>query len=199
MSEVQTVEEKLAALEQKIDSFAAEHSECRSVHVSRRGPEGGRGEIGPVGPVGATGPAGKDADISQVIEAALKRVREEFDAEYKILTEVVRHELKTSGVIDEDGKAILIPGPAGAPGLPGRDGISNIPGPEGKQGPTGPQGLPGKDGRDGIDGKDGRDGKDSVVPGPAGKDSVVPGPVGPEGPAGIPGPGLSRQDVIDLI
>ena len=38
----------------------------------------------------------------------------------------------------------------------------------------------------------GEPGKDSVVPGPKGEQ-------GPEGPQGIPGPGLSRQDVIDLI
>ncbi len=199
MSEVQTVEERLAALEQKIDSFAAEHSEFRSVHVSRRGPEGGRGETGPVGPAGATGRAGRDgrdADISHVVEASLKRVREEFDAEYTVLSEVVRHELKTSGVIDENGKAILLQGPTRASGAD-----STVPGPKGDVGPAGRDGVDGKDGRDGErgltgpQGERGEPGKDSVVLGPKGDR----GEVGPEGIQGLPGEGLSRQDVIDLI
>jgi len=155
--EVVGIEDRLEVLEQKVESFAKEHSEFRAVHVSRRGPEGGRGEIGPTGVTGATGPAGRDgggADISQVVEASLKRVREEFDAEYKILSEVVRHELKKSGVIDEDNKAILIPGTTGKCGAD-----STVPGPKGDVGPAG---------RDGVDGKDGRDG-DRGLTGPQGE------------------------------
>src|SRR6266566_1273023 len=106
------VEQRLDALEKYLENLQLHRD-------SRKGLDGARGEQGLPGRdgVGVVGPQGPPADITHVIEQALKRVREEFDAEYKILAEVVRHELKTSGVIDEDGKAILIPGPVGACGV----------------------------------------------------------------------------------
>src|SRR5467141_5460683 len=79
MGEVQAVEERLAALEQKIDSFAAEHSEFRSVHVSRRGAEGRRGETGSVGPVGPP------ADPNQVAEIAAELVKKYFKHEDQVV------------------------------------------------------------------------------------------------------------------
>src|SRR5437667_11195916 len=100
------IEERVAQIEKYLESLQLHRD-------ARRGLDGARGEQGLPGrdstAVGPTGPAGKDADITQVVEAALKKVKDEFDAEYKILQEVVRHELKTSGVIDESGNAVLIP------------------------------------------------------------------------------------------
>src|SRR6267378_1083319 len=210
MTEVQTVEERLAALEEKIDSFAAEHSEFRSVHVSRRGAEGGKGEPGPVG---ATGPS---ADPNQVAEIAAEIVKRAFRYENQIakfetvlnelkgeigvvlasLRWAVIEELKISGIIDSEGRAV--PGPAGAD--------SQVPGPKGDTGDVGPIGQTGKDGVDGRDGADGQEGQSIVGPqGPAGQDSTVPGPqgergeLGPEGLRGYPGEGLSRTEGIALI
>jgi hypothetical protein len=202
MSEVTEVDLKaqVEELRQKIESFAKEHSEFRSVHVSRRGAEGGRGEIGPVGPPGAPG---KDADIKLAVEAAKEAMIEEFGTLHKFLnaealSEIIDHRLIVAGVIDEDKKAIIIPGPAG------KDGVdSSVPGPKGEKGDTG---SPGRDGRDGINGKDGRDG--AVGPaGPRGEKgepgvSNVPGPqgeTGPEGPQGVPGAGLSKVEIIALF
>src|SRR5712691_3155323 len=131
------VEQRLAALEKYL-------TELQLHRDSRRGLEGVRGEkgeSGATGAVGAQGLPGRDADISTVIDAALKRVREEFDAEYKVLSEVVRHELKTSGVIDESGNAILIPGPVGP--------VSEIQGPKGDRGDRGERGEQGSQGESG--------------------------------------------------
>ena len=193
---------------------------------SRRGLDGVRGEQGLPGRdstvVGPQGPAGRDADVTQVVEAALKKVKEEFDQEYAVLAQVVRHALVTGGVLDENGNAILIPGPTGAPGADsqvagpaGRDGVDgkSIVGPAGRdakiaigsvtvgseasaslrehengqvldlvipRAERGEQGLPGKDGAD------------STVPG-------VRGEIGPEGIRGLPGEGLSKAEVIEII
>ncbi len=188
------VEDRLAALEKYL-------TELQLHRDSRRGLEGVRGEKGDTGSVGATGetgPAGRDADISQLVELALKKVREEFDAEYKILAEVVRHELKTSGVINENGDAILLPGPVGAPGAD-----SQVAGPKGDVGPVGPAGHDGKS-IVGAQGERGQDGADSTVPGPkgdvgpAGRDGID-GRDGVEGQQGIPGAGLNKDQVIALV
>jgi len=55
MSEVQTVEQRLAAVEQKLEPFASQHEEFKAVHVSRRGVEGPRGETGAPGRNGIDG------------------------------------------------------------------------------------------------------------------------------------------------
>ncbi len=141
--DVQTVEERLAALEQQIDSFAAEHSdfrsEFRSVQVSRRGAEGGRGETGSVGPAGAQGAPG---DINETIKAAAAVMQAEFGTALAALSQVVVQELKHSGVIDENGNAVLIPGPKG----------DSITGSRGEKGDS-ITGAPGRNGADGVDGK----------------------------------------------
>ncbi len=188
------VEERLGALEKYL-------TEMQLHRDSRRGLEGVRGEkgeTGSTGAVGAQGAPGKDADITQVVEAALKKVKEEFDQEYAILAQVVRHALVTGGVLDENGKAILIPGPTGAPGAD-----SQVAGPRGDIGPAGPAGHDGKS-IIGPQGERGQDGADSIVPGPkgdtgpAGRDGID-GRDGAEGPQGIPGPGLGKDAIVQLV
>ncbi len=135
------------------------------------------------------------------------------------LSQAVISELLRSGVIGEDGKAILVPGPAGAD--------SQVPGPKGDS-------IVGPTGRDAVDGKPGRDAKialgsvvageeasvilredngvqvlDFVLPrgerGEAGATGAsVVGPkgdsiVGPEGQQGIPGAGFSKDQGVSLI
>src|SRR5204863_6622056 len=129
-------EERVSGLEKYLEDLSLHRD-------SRKGLGGARGEKGDPGRdsvvPGPQGVPGRDADITEVVELALKKVREEFDAEYKILAEVVRHELKTSGVINENGDAILLPGPVGAPGAD-----SQVAGPKGDVGPVGPAGHDGK-------------------------------------------------------
>jgi len=100
-----------------------------------------------------------------------------------------------SGFVDSEGRAV--PGPAGAD--------SQVPGPRGEKGDKGDTGPAGKDG---VDGRDGQDGKSIVGPqGPAGKDSTIQGPrgergesiIGPEGLQGLPGSGLSKTEVVELV
>jgi hypothetical protein len=154
-----------------------------------------------------------------VVEAALKRVREEFDAEYKILQEVVSHELKTSGVIDEAGSAILIHGPVGASGASitgqkgdsGRDGVSVV-GPAGRDAKIQIGSVTvGSEASASLRETENGQVLDLVLPrgekgdtGAAGQDGVsnVPGPVGAdgkEGLQGIPGTGLTREDIAKLV
>jgi collagen triple helix repeat protein len=220
MTEVQTVEERLAALEQQFDSYAARHaaiearhSEFEKVHVSRRGADGG------IGPQGPQGPVGPPADPAQVAAIAAELVKQQFKHQEQVvkferllkeledqidsvlpsvkaaLQFAVITELKQASVIDVEGHAVL--GPQGEPGPEG---------PQGKPGEKGDKGDTGPAGRDGADGHDGQDGKSVVGPqGPAGKDSTVPGPQGPkgdqgpEGPRGLPGEGLSREQVVALV
>jgi len=187
------VEERLGALEKYLESLQLHRD-------SRKGLEGARGPAGENSVVqGPQGPAGRDADITQVVEAALKKVKEEFDQEYAILAQVVRHALVTGGVLDENGKAILIPGPIGP--------ASTIPGPRGEQGERGERGDRGSTGEPGVSnipgpvGPQGERGERGEQ-GPAGADSVVPGPVGergPDGQQGIPGVSLSREDIGKLV
>src|SRR5438309_5989776 len=72
MSEVEVLKEQVAKLEQKLESFAKEHHEFRSVHISRRGAEGG------MGPEGKVGPAGPPADSAQVAAIAAELVKTSF-------------------------------------------------------------------------------------------------------------------------
>lgn len=146
-----------------------------------------RGEPGP------TGAPGKDADASKIAEAALKILEFEVGAAKAALRWAVIEELKATGVIDAEGRAV--PGPSGA---------------QGPKGDKGDRGEPGKDGIDGqtIVGPAGRDGKgergERGEQGPQGEPGVsnVPGPrgeAGPEGPQGIPGEGLGQPEVIALV
>jgi len=114
-----------------------------------------RGESGPAGvPSNIPGPPGKDADPAEVAELLKPDLIAAIKSEIR---PAIVEELKSSGVIDADGKAILIPGPEGKPstipgpmGPAGRD--STVPGPRGEIGPAG---------------------RDSVVPGPRGESGVT--------------------------
>jgi len=206
---VQAVEERLAALEQKIDSFAAEHSEFRSVHVSRRGAEGVRG------PQGEQGPEGAPADPKLVAEVAAEIVKKSFRYENEIakfeiilnelkgeiavvlasLRWAVIEELKLGGVLDAEGRAVL--GPQGERGEQGPKGERGEQGLQGNAGKNGVDGAAGRDGNDGAKGERGLQGEPGVsnIPGPQGER----GELGPEGLRGYPGEGLSRTEVIALI
>jgi hypothetical protein len=205
MSEVD-LKAQVAKLAEKVESFAKEHGEFHSVHVSRRGVEGPRGLQGEPGPAGQTGAPGKDADPAQVAEIVkkalkydvqattreferlLKDLEFEFGAAKAALRWAVIEELKAAGVIDSEGEAILKPGPAG------KD--STV---------AGPKGDAGLAGRDGFAGRDGRDATiqiGSVITGETASvslrekdgvqilDFVLPrGEKGPEGPQGPQGQG----------
>jgi len=204
MTEVAEVslEQRVAELESKLGSISERHNEFEKVHVSRRGVEGGRG------PQGEPGVAGPSADPRQVAEIAAEIVKKaqiakfqtllnELEAEIGAVKAALRwtiiEELKLSGFVDAEGRAV--PGPAGAD--------SHVPGPKGDKGDAG---LTGPAGKDGVDGRDGADGQSVVGPqGPTGKDSTVPGPkgergeIGPEGLQGYPGEGVSKTDVVEIV
>ncbi len=206
------LQKEVAELRQRLESFASEHARFRSEHsefrsehaefrqvnISRRGVQGGRGEQGEKGEKGmpgAQGPKGRDADIGEVVLAAERKMHEVFNKILGNYTDVVTGILKRSGVINSEGKAILIPGKDGAD--------SQVPGPAGPKGDVGPSG------KDGIDGKAGRDGKDgkSIMgpkgePGPRGEPGIsnIPGPQGPEGPEGQRGfPGVVDRAAVAAI
>ena len=208
------VEERVAQIEKYLNDLSLHRD-------SRRGIDGARGEQGLPGRdstvAGPSGPAGKDADITKVVEAALKRVKDEFDAEYAALAQVVRHELIKGGVLDESGNAILVPGPAGASvvgpkGDVGQDGVSVV-GPRGRDakiqigsvtvGSEASASLREHEGVQLLDivlpraergeqGLCGKDGLDSTTPGPVGERGI-------EGQQGLPGVGLSREEIGKLV
>jgi hypothetical protein len=224
-----TLEERIAGLEKYLEELQLHRD-------SRRGTEGARGEQGIPGPVGQAGPPGKDADVREVVETAKRAIQEEFNRpsvrrvveeakqaiqeEYgtaeRVLREVVLHELKSSGVIDEEGKAILIPGPVGAPstvagakGDPGIDGKSIV-GPAGRDAKIAIGHVTaGEKASVAVREENGIQFLDFALPrgerGPAGEsirgEKGAKGNPGQsiEGCQGIPGEGLSRQEVIDLV
>src|SRR5947208_1135263 len=77
-----TVDQRVSVLEKYLEDLSL-HRDSRKGLDGARGPQGEPSTV--PGPQGPAGRDGRDADITQVVEAALKRVREEFDAEYKIL------------------------------------------------------------------------------------------------------------------
>jgi|SRR5579872_1378122 len=187
-AEVTALQKEIAELRQKVESFAAEHAEFRSVHVSRRGVEGPRGPQGEPGPAG---PAGKSADLREAVYLANEEVHAVLDQLIPNLTNIINEavvlELKKGGVIDRNGRAILLPGPAG------RDGSdSTVPGPKGDTGAAGRNGIDGKAGPAGRDGKPGRDGQ-SGPQGLRGEPGVS------QGPQGFPGVGLDKSAVVAII
>jgi len=215
MNEVQEVDlqTQVAELRKRVESLLDDHQDFRKVHVSRRGAEGGRGERGETG---ATGPSANPQEVAKIAaEAAAETVKKafryetqsakfetlikEFESEIAALRAALKfaiiEELQLSGFVDSEGRAV--PGPAGAD--------SQVPGPRGEKGDKGDTGPAGKDG---VDGRDGQDGKSIVGPqGPAGKDSTIQGPrgergesiIGPEGLQGLPGSGLSKTEVVELV
>lgn len=204
-----TVEERLSGLEKYLEELSLHRD-------SRRGLEGPAGKNSTV--PGPQGPPGRDADIREVIYAAEKEMHELLDQFTANLPATILWELQVRGVVDENGKAILIPGEKGERGEPG---VSNVPGEKGDIGPAA---------RDGVDGRPGRDAKiriGSVITGETASvllrddgetlDFVLPrgergetgatgaagagekGDVGPEGQRGLPGVGLDKQAVVSLV
>jgi len=86
----------------------------------------GKSIVGPQGKSGVDGRPGRDADPAAIIAQATKFLEDAFHgfkAEVRsALSETVVAQLKSSGVIDANGKAILIPGPRGEEGLRGPEG-----------------------------------------------------------------------------
>ncbi len=206
------IEDRVAKIEKYLNDLSLHRD-------SRRGLDGARGPQGEPGVSNTPGPKGdpgRDADITQVVELALKRVRVEFDEEHKMLAHVVHHALVTGGVLDESGKAVLIPGPkgdsvVGAKGDPGQDGVSVV-GPRGRDakieigsvsvGETASVSLREHEGVQFLDVVLPRGEKGDT--GAAGQDGVsnTPGPVGErgnEGERGLPGEGMNKAEIISLV
>ncbi len=154
---VQTVEDRVAALEKQLDSFAADHHDFRKAHISRKGPEGGRGERGETG---ATGPSANPQEVAKIAaEIAVETVKKafryetqtakfetlikEFESEIAALRAALKfaiiEELKLGNILDEQGNA--------HPNLKGERGEdSHVQGPRGDS-VTGPVGRAGADGK----------------------------------------------------
>jgi hypothetical protein len=195
--------QQIEALTTRLEQYESEMVEWRKVNLSRVGPVGPRGERGIPGvnarestTPGPEGRPGKDADISQCVSAAKSAFASEIAKLHASLGSVVVQALKDAGVIDADGRAILVPGPAGRDGQ-GRDGVDG----QSIVGPRGETGAPGRNAQISIGkvsvgnnaaasirvengvhyldvvlprgekGDTGAAGKDSTVAGPAGKDS----------------------------
>ncbi|SRR6266851_944004 len=186
-------EVKKLQLDQGIDLLAEICQGLIRQSELKRGPQGVRGDSGP------QGPQGSPVDVTQVVDAARKVMQLELQTAKDALREIVVAELKQSGVIDSEGRAILIPGPPGKDGRAGVDGKdSTVPGPKGDVGSAGYTPKKGVDYFDGAPGRDGQDGKSIVgLSGPAGKDSVVPGPQGQRGEPGQAG--VTLEEVEQLI
>jgi len=105
--------QQLIARVEKVEKL---HADFQHWNNSRRGVEGQRGLQGipGVGTQGPQGAPGKDADVSAVIQAAKQQMQSDFEYFQARLSGAIVQELKRSGVVDESGKAVLMPGPAGA-------------------------------------------------------------------------------------
>jgi Collagen triple helix repeat (20 copies) len=203
---------QVVELRKRVEILLDDHQDFRKVHISRKGPEGGRGLTGEIGPQGVPG---KDADVREVVEAAKQAFREEFSKasvrqlveetrreiaeEYgssaAVVRQIVLHELKVGGVLDKNGQAILLPGPQGVAGPKGEQGER---GPQGDAGKNGVDGVAGRAGSDGVKGDRGLQGEPGIsnAPGPQGER----GERGSEGLPGIPGQsGLDKNLIIDVV
>ena|SRR5713101_6008809 len=113
--------------------------------------DGLRGEKGDtvVGQQGVPGRDGTDANVSECVAVAKIAFEQEIAALHAKLGSAVVHALKSAGVIDSNGNAILVAGPAGENSvIPGPKGDS-ITGARGEKGDS----ITGEPGRDGVDGK----------------------------------------------
>src|SRR5258708_40012869 len=126
-----SLEQRVAELESKLDYISKRHDEFETVHVSRRG------VAGPVGPTGATGSTGAPANPTEVATLAAEIVKRAFrydtqttkfetllnnlEAEIVAVKAALRwsiiEELKESGFVDAEGRAV--PGPQGPVGQQG--------------------------------------------------------------------------------
>jgi len=198
------LQQQIAELTARVEKFERLHADFQHWNNSRRGVEGGRGETGAPGRngkdseiPGPQGTPGKDADVSEVIAAAKQQMQSDFATLQAGLAGAIVAELKRSGVVDANGKAILVAGPAGRDGVNGQD--SAVVGPAGAS-ITGPAGTNGRDAvvkigsvsagdqaAASIRVVDGVSYLDIVLPrgerGQAGADSTVPGPQGVPGSA----------------
>jgi len=88
---------------------------------SRRGLEGARGEP-ELGPLAQQARQEKMPISPEAVRAAKQAMEQEFGTLHKFLnaealSELIDHRLIVAGVIDENKKAILVPGPTGVPGV----------------------------------------------------------------------------------
>ena len=212
------LEDRLGAIEKYLESLQA-HRDSRRGLDGIRGEKGEKGDPGVSNVPGEKGEPGKDADITEVVELAIKKVREQFDEEHRVLAQTILHQLKVSGVVDEFGKAVLIPGQTGATGAQGSKGDPGRSGVDGKS-VVGPAGKPAKivigdvvAGTEasvsvrqesdntyvfsfvlprGEKGETGATGADSTVAGPRGERGI-------DGLRGYPGIGVSEDRVIEIV
>jgi hypothetical protein len=111
---------------------------------------------GLVGQQGPRGESGKDANTEEIINTLRVEIGKSFASAQEALSQMVLimvghaivQELKTAGVVDSEGRAILLPGPVGPTGNSGPAGQSIV-GPAGRAGES----ITGPAGRDGVDGK----------------------------------------------
>jgi Collagen triple helix repeat (20 copies) len=138
---------------------------------------------GPAGPAGATGlpgKDGKDADVAEVIDLATRTMESRLAKFEASVADLLTKTLQRAGVIDENGRAILLQGPAG------RDGKdSTVPGPQGLAGARGERGLQGDRGERGEQGERGLTGATGAQ-GLRGEKGD-PGEQGPQGERGAQG------------
>lgn len=131
---------------------AGESQRGPSVVYGARGPEGAPGRDSTV--PGPAGRDGRDADVEEVVSLATRTMESRIAKFEGNVGNLLKIALQHAGVIDLNGRAILLPGPQGKPGLsikgdPGKDGESIV----------------GHAGRNGVDGQ-------SIV-GPAGRDGSI--------------------------
>jgi hypothetical protein len=141
------LQQQIEALTTRLEQYESEMVEWRKVNLSRVGPVGPKGERGIPGvnerestAPGPEGRPGKDAGISQCVAAAKSSFASEIAKMHASLGSVVVQALKDAGVVDADGQAILVAGPAGRDGQNGVGGKDSV--------DAGPQGARGEDGRD---------------------------------------------------
>jgi hypothetical protein len=144
--------ELIASVQQIADEWDA-------MKISKRGPDGPRGEPGKDSTVaGPKGPAGKDGRdavlrIGNVVAGDAAEARLESTPQGQVL-----HLTLPRGLKGDAGRDSVVAGPKGEPGkdgVDGKDGRNGVDGKHGKDGRNGLDGKHGKDGRDGLDGKDG--------------------------------------------
>ncbi len=145
-------------LRKRVEILLDDHQDFRKVHISRRGPEGGRGIQGETGATGAPADPHEVAAIAAKIAvenllhvfryetqtAKFEKLIKEFESEIVALRAAMKfaiiEELKLSNILDEHGNAH-----SNLKGERGED--SHVQGPRGDS-VTGPAGRAGTNGRD---------------------------------------------------
>jgi Collagen triple helix repeat (20 copies) len=173
--------------------------QAASVQAEQRGPSVmmSRGPAGPAGPAGATGlpgKDGKDADLTEAIELATRTMESRLAKFEASVADLLTKTLQRAGVIDQNGRAILLPGKDGRDGANGRDSV--VPGPQGLTGARGERGEQGERGERGEQGERGPTGATGAQ-GPRGEkgNQGDPGPQGERGEKGTSGPRGGAGDI----